>query len=133
MKKTDESIVQVPISSLRSFPNHPFQIADDLAMQQLVDSNFQRLPCSICGQATANDRNSTIVPPVYKGRQNKLAEILFLKNIARRRVQIEPFFGRFTAFFTTNAVCSQNSIITFSTGSGRLSAMCMASVICSMG
>lgn len=192
MKQTDESIVQVPISSLRSFPNHPFQIADDLAMQQLVDSirllgvlnpviirfmdgitwqlisghrrkhacellgiedipaivkeidedeatimmvdsNFQRLPCSICGQAAANDRNSTIVPPVYKGRQNKLAEILFLKNIARRRVQFEPFFGRFTAFFTANAAYRQNSIITFSTGSGRLSAMCMASVICSMG
>lgn len=24
MKQTDESIVQVPVSSLRSFPNHPF-------------------------------------------------------------------------------------------------------------
>ena len=38
MKQTDESIVQVPVSSLRSFPNHPFRITDDESMQQLVDS-----------------------------------------------------------------------------------------------
>ena len=38
MKQTDESIVQVPVSSLRSFPNHPFRITDDESMQQLADS-----------------------------------------------------------------------------------------------
>lgn len=38
MKQTDESIVQVPVSSLRSFPNHPFRIIDDESMKQLVDS-----------------------------------------------------------------------------------------------
>ena len=38
MKQTDESIVQVPVSSLRSFPNHPFRITDDESMQQLIDS-----------------------------------------------------------------------------------------------
>ncbi len=38
MKQTDESIVQVPVSNLRSFPNHPFRIIDDESMKQLVDS-----------------------------------------------------------------------------------------------
>jgi len=38
MRQTNESIVQVPISSLRSFPNHPFRITDDPAIQQPVEN-----------------------------------------------------------------------------------------------
>ena len=33
-----EEVVQIPVTSLRAFPNHPFYVRDDDMMQQLVES-----------------------------------------------------------------------------------------------
>lgn len=37
-KKFEDKAVEIPLSKLRSFPNHPFKVTDDDAMKSLADS-----------------------------------------------------------------------------------------------
>lgn len=40
--ENEEKIVQVPISQIRDFPDHPYKIKDDESMNELVESIMQR-------------------------------------------------------------------------------------------
>lgn len=40
--QSEEKIVQIPISQIRDFPEHPYKVKDDESMNELVDSIMQR-------------------------------------------------------------------------------------------
>ena len=39
---SEEKVVQIPISQIRDFPEHPYKVIDDESMNELVDSIMQR-------------------------------------------------------------------------------------------
>lgn len=40
--QSEEKVVQIPISQIRDFPEHPYKVKDDESMNELVDSIMQR-------------------------------------------------------------------------------------------
>ena len=40
--ESEEKVVQIPISQIRDFPDHPYKVKDDESMNELVDSIMQR-------------------------------------------------------------------------------------------
>ncbi len=40
--QSEEKVVQIPISQIRDFPDHPYKVKDDESMNELVDSIVQR-------------------------------------------------------------------------------------------
>lgn len=40
--ENEDKVVEIPISQIRDFPNHPYKVKDDESMNELVDSIMQR-------------------------------------------------------------------------------------------
>ena len=79
--ESEEKVVQIPISQIRDFPDHPYKVKDDESMNELVDSIMQRGLIQPVIIRTTEDGNYEMV----SGHRRKRAfEIAGIKNIPAR-------------------------------------------------
>lgn len=78
---SEEKVVQIPISQIRDFPEHPYKVKDDESMNELVDSIMQRGLIQPVIIRPTEDGNYEMV----SGHRRKRAfEIAGIKNIPAR-------------------------------------------------
>lgn len=79
--ESEEKVVQIPISQIRDFPEHPYKVIDDESMNELVDSIMQRGLIQPVIIRPTEDGNYEMV----SGHRRKRAfEIAGIKNIPAR-------------------------------------------------
>lgn len=79
--QSEEKVVQIPISQIRDFPEHPYKVKDDESMNELVDSIMQRGLIQPVIIRPTEDGNYEMV----SGHRRKRAfEIAGMKNIPAR-------------------------------------------------
>lgn len=79
--QSEEKVVQIPISQIRDFPEHPYKVKDDESMNELVDSIMQRGLIQPVIIRPTEDGNYEMV----SGHRRKRAfEIAGIKNIPAR-------------------------------------------------
>ena len=79
--QSEEKVVQIPISQIRDFPDHPYKVKDDESMNELVDSIMQRGLIQPVIIRPTEDGNYEMV----SGHRRKRAfEIAGIKNIPAR-------------------------------------------------
>ena len=79
--ESEEKVVQIPISQIRDFPEHPYKVKDDESMNELVDSIMQRGLIQPVIIRPTEDGNYEMV----SGHRRKRAfEIAGIKNIPAR-------------------------------------------------
>ncbi len=79
--ESEEKVVQIPISQIRDFPDHPYKVKDDESMNELVDSIMQRGLIQPVIIRPTEDGNYEMV----SGHRRKRAfEIAGIKNIPAR-------------------------------------------------
>ena len=79
--ESEEKVVQIPISQIRNFPEHPYKVKDDESMNELVDSIMQRGLIQPVIIRPTEDGNYEMV----SGHRRKRAfEIAGIKNIPAR-------------------------------------------------
>lgn len=79
--QSEEKVVQIPISQIRDFPDHPYKVKDDESMNELVESIMQRGLIQPVIIRPTEDGNYEMV----SGHRRKRAfEIAGMKNIPAR-------------------------------------------------